>query len=149
MRFESHSGGGSMMPSTPVASNSRTTSSSCCSTSHFSTTSCTWLEPRLLQAADQKFAQECRARIAVQQADANLFGAGQGPRREIRRVFELGDGGLHRLARLLAHVVLAVDDARYRHRRKARIGGDIRDRRRTLLAMFGFPIAAGSNAFSG
>jgi hypothetical protein len=106
-------------------------------------------QARLLQAADQEFTQECRAGIAVEHADAHLFGAGQGARREIRRILELGNGGLHRFARLLAHVVLAVDDARDRHRRKARIRGDIRDGRSTLLAMLGFPVVAGGDALSG
>ena len=150
MRLESHSGGGRMMPSTPVASSSRTTSSSCCFGVALLDHQLHVTQASLLQAADQKFAQVGGTRIAVQQADAHLFGTRQGPRGEVGRVFELGDRRLHGFARFLADVVLAVDHARHRHRSKARVGGHIGDRRCALACgAWVCRLRAGSRSFAG
>src|SRR5690606_22840191 len=78
-------------------------------------------------------AQVVEARVRVQQADADLFAAGQRARGAARRVVERLDRGLDAAAGLLADVGLAVDHAADRHRRDPGARGDVADRRRVAL----------------
>jgi len=70
----------------------------------------------LVHRADQQGAQESGAGIAVQQANAQRTDAGCACRM-VHLVFERRDGGQHLVARGLADMGIAVDDARDRHGR--------------------------------
>ena len=83
-----------------------------------------------VESADQEFAQIGGAGVAVEQADTRACGAGQAARGGIGGVIEIVDRGHHRGARRFAHVLLAVDHARDRHRRDAGALRHVVNRRR-------------------
>jgi hypothetical protein len=99
-------------------------------------------EPRLLETADQKFAEIGGAGIAVEQPDPDLLRPGKRACRQVGRIAQAFDHGLDRRARRIAHAGLAVDDARHGHRRKARFTRDIGNCHRTGLGMRRFPVHA-------
>ena len=69
-----------------------------------------------VHGADQEGAQEGRARITVEQANAQAAHA-RGARGHVDFIFQLRDGGVHAGARFIADAFAAIDDARHCHRR--------------------------------
>ena len=94
----------------------------------------------LFQAADQKFAQISGAGIGVEQADMHGVGAGQAARRQVGGIAQGLDRGGNLGAGGVAHIALAINHPRHRHRRHAGMTRDI---------MNGHDIAAAAAAFLG
>ena len=82
---------------------------------------------RFLQRAHQKFAEVGGGRIVEHQADADLVAAGQAAGGPVGRVIQLGDRGLHLVARFRPDVTFAIDDAADRHGGTLRFARDVGD----------------------
>ena len=87
------------------------------------------VQARLAQEADEELAQVRRARVTVQEADADRLGAREVARLLVRRVVQRRHGVRDLAPRAFAHESLAVHDARDRHGGHARELGDVGHRR--------------------
>ena len=87
------------------------------------------LAARFVERADQELAEIGGAGVAVEQTEARADTSGEAAGGGIGGVIEVLDGGHHRGARRFAHVLLAIDDARHRHRRHPGAPCHIVDRR--------------------
>ena len=125
MAFDSHSGGGRITPAMPSASFCAA-AFSCAGLrlSQRSSTSCAAVRCEPSSAPTSISRQVGGAGIRIDERDARVARAGQHAGRGIRPVVERAHGFHDELARGVAHVAFAVDDARHRHRRHAGVARD-------------------------